>query len=117
MCVDTTIDDLFVDRADHLVLAFDTLLTAMLNWEPLSFGASKHAVVFTNRTAWLIIKPMSKALDVKFYYDEPIEHDRFHKITQYRKKFAHHLRVKSEYEVDDELLELLRMGYDYGMEQ
>ena len=48
-CVSTTIDDLFVDRPDHLVLAFDTLMTLVLHWEPVSFGASEKN--YTKRLA------------------------------------------------------------------
>jgi hypothetical protein len=31
------------------------------------------------------------------------------------KKFYHHIRVKNEDEVDDEVVQLLKKGYDQGL--
>ncbi|MDP5172372.1 MAG: DUF5655 domain-containing protein [Bacteroidia bacterium] len=115
-CVDTTIDDLFADRPDHLVLAFDAILQHVMMWEPNSVGASRYAVVFANSKAWLIVKPMTKELDVKFYHDSPIDHHRIKKVVDYGGKYAHHLRVSEEHEVNGEFLKLLKMGYDYALE-
>jgi hypothetical protein len=44
-----------------------------------SVGASKNAIIFTNRKVWLIIRPMKEKLDVKFYYDESSGRDVFKK--------------------------------------
>ncbi len=116
ICVNTTIDDLFEGRPDHLVLAFDRLLSLVIDWEPMSIGASKHTIVFTNQKAWLIVKPMSKELDVKFYYQEPIEKGLFKKVTHFSGKYAHHIRIREEEDITEEFLEVLRMGYDYAMQ-
>ena len=114
-CVNKTIDDLFLNRPDHLVLAFDKIMTRVLQWEPNSLGPSKHAVVFTNRKAWLILKPMSKELDLKFYYSEPLESPALKKVAATGNKFAHHIRIKDEDEVTDEVLRLLKEGFAFGM--
>lgn len=116
MCSDQTIDDLFADVSDNLVLAFDAIFSTVMNWKPISVGASVHTVVFTNKKAWLIIRPMAKALDVKFYYDEPVDSDAFKKITEYKGKYAHHLRVADASEVTNEVFELLRIGWEFGMQ-
>jgi len=116
MCVDKTIDDIFMEVSDHLVLAFDAIFRVVMEWEPTTAGASVHAVVFTNQRAWLIIKPMSKELDVKFYYGEPIDSDIFKRIAEYKGKYAHHIRIKDEIEVTPEVMDLLRKGWEYGME-
>ncbi|MEM1320346.1 MAG: DUF5655 domain-containing protein [Bacteroidota bacterium] len=116
MCVTKTLDELFENKPDHLLLAFDRLLTSVIDWEMNTVGASVNTVIFTNKKAWLIVRPMSKELDLKFYYHEPIESDRFKKITHYNKKYAHHIRVREEEEITSEVLELLRMGFDYAMQ-
>lgn len=114
-CVNITIDDLFIDRPDHLVLAFDALLNAVMGWEPNHVGASKNTIVFTNKKAWLIVRPMKKELDIKFYHGEPIDDTIFKKITEYRSVYAHHIRIRDEQQLNEHIVELLRKGYDYAM--
>ena len=104
-----------VTASDYLVLAFDAIFNVVMNWEPISAGASVHTVVFTNKKAWMIIKPMAKCLDVKFYNHEPIDSDLFTKITEYKGKYAHHLRLKDDTEINDEIIELIRIGWKWGM--
>lgn len=117
MCVENTIDDIFVKASDPIVLAFDAIFSVVMTWNPITAGASSKSVVFTNKKAWLIIRPMAKALDVKFYYDEPVDSDAFKKITEYKGKYAHHLRIAEESEVTDEVFELLRVGWEFGMRE
>ena len=114
-CVPQDLGRLFLDRPDELVLAFDTLMREVLVWEPNSLGATQNAIVFTNRKAWLIVRPMRKELDVKIYQDEELDHGRIKKIHEYRGVYGHHFRIREEEEVDRELLELLRLGFDYAM--
>ncbi|TRX60574.1 hypothetical protein FNH22_05860 [Fulvivirga sp. M361] len=116
MCTTKDIGELFLGKSDEMVLTFDRIMTEVMLWQPNDLGASIHSVVFTNRKAWLIIKPMKKELDVKFYYSEEIDSPLIKKRTTYPNKFAHHLRVSSELEITAELINLLRMGYDYAMD-
>ena len=73
MCTTKDIGELFLDKPDELVLAFDRIMSEVMQWEPNYMGPSTKAVVFTNKKAWLIIRPMRKELDVKFYYHEELE--------------------------------------------
>lgn len=114
MCVVKDIGELFLDKPDNLVLTFDTLLTAIGNWKPLSYGASVNTIVFTNKKAWLIVRPMSKELDLKIYSNEILESGLIKKTQAFGEIFAYHLRIKEEYEVTSELVALLRKGYDYA---
>lgn len=109
-------DDIFADAPDHLLLAFDRLLQHVMMWEPCTVGPARKSVVFANKSAWLIVKPMAKKLDVKFYYGSPIDHAKISRITEYRGKYAHHIRVSTEEEITTEVLELLKTGYDFAME-
>ena len=115
MCTTRDVGELFLDKSDELVLAFDAIMTTVMGWEPNYMGASIHSVVFTNRKAWLIVKPMKKELDIKFYYPERIDSDQIHRYVAYPNKIAHHLRVKEAYEIDQAVISLLRKGYDYAL--
>lgn len=114
-CGETTLDALFANKPDDLLLAFDTLMMEVINWEPCSLGAAKKAVVFTSKKAWLIVRPMSKVLDVKFYNDQPLESRHIHKIDMWGKKYAHHIRLKNEEELNEEIFKLLRMGHAFSL--
>ncbi len=112
MCTTTTIDDIFIGKPDDLLLAFDKILVGVIDWEPCSVGASTKSIVFTKEKAWLIVRPMAKELDVKFYYPEVLNHPLIKKTSFFRNSYAHHIRVKNEYEVSDEMFSLLRKGYE-----
>ena len=116
-CVSQDIGRLFENKSDELVLCFDTLLNNVLAWEPNFVGVSTNTIIFTSKKAWLIIKPMTKELDLKIYYSERIEDIHIQKITPWGKKFAHHMRIRSENEIDVDLMRLLKMGYDYSTKQ
>jgi Domain of unknown function (DUF5655) len=115
MCTTKTIDDLFANRPDNVVLAFESVLNVTMDWEPQSIGASVNTVIFTNKKAWLIVRPMTKELDLKFYYSEPLDNGMVFKIVNYGKVFAHHIRLKDGNQMTNELIDLLRKGFEYGM--
>lgn len=115
-CTQVDMGELFLGKPDELVMAFDGILMGVADWEPNSVGTAKKAIVFTNKKAWLIIKPMSKELDVKFYNDAPIDSSRFKKITPFGKRFGHHIRIQNETQLDDIFFELLRIGFDHALE-
>lgn len=78
-------------------------------------GAFVHSVVFINKKAWLVIKPMKKLLDVIFYHKDRIDSALIVQTTLYKNKFAHHIRIGSEYEKDITFFKLLRIGFNYAM--
>jgi len=45
---------LFDGKPEALLLAFDKLLIAVIDWDPCSVGATKKAIVFAKEKAWLI---------------------------------------------------------------
>jgi len=112
MCTSKTIDDIFEGKPIDLALAFDELLINVIDWEPCSVGNSVKAIIFAKEKAWLIVKPMSKQLDIKFYLTETLQHPLVVKNSTFGNKTAHHIRIKSAEEVTPELIALLRIGYD-----
>jgi hypothetical protein len=107
--------ELFMDRPDALVLAFDDLLSAVARWEPNSVGTATRSIVFTSHKAWLIVKPMKAELDLKFYHQTPLESSALKKVTAYANKYAHHIRIKDSQQLDGEVLRLLRLGFEYSL--
>ena len=114
-CVKVDIGELFIDKPDELVLAYDTLCQMVMPWQPNSVGATAKAIVFASQKAWLIVKPMKTELDLKFYYSEPIESELIRRRGTMGKKFAHHVRINHEDQISAELLKLLKMGYDFSL--
>ncbi len=108
--------ELFVGKPDELVLAFNAILEGTTHWEPNTIGASINTIVFTSRKAWLIIRPMTKELDVKFYDHEKLESEALKKVSAFGKKYAHHIRLKSAEEVDAEVFRLLKIGHEYSLQ-
>lgn len=115
ICTTKDIGELFVDKPDELVLAFDDNFTVIEKWTPNTYGASVHTIVFTSKKAWLIIRPMKKDLDVKFYAEKAIDDERIFKVQDYNGKFAHHIRIKRPEELDSAFFRLLKIGFEYSL--
>jgi len=113
-CVRVDLDALFADKHPELEYVFDKLLLELYEWGELNFSATKAAIVFVNqRRSWLIIRPLKKALDLKFYLPEA--HDKFPVVkTRYdRSKWEHHIRLQQVEDVDEQVLQLLRQAYAF----
>lgn len=78
-------------------------------------GTARKAIVFTSTKAWLIVRPMTKELDLKFYYGEPLNSGVLKKVQPYNKKFAHHIRIKNENQLNEEVFRLLKKGHEYTL--
>lgn len=115
-CTTFDMGELFLGKPDALVASFDLLLQEVQDWEPMSMGAAKHSIVLTSIKAWLIVKPMKSELDLKFYNSKVLDSGRFKKVTQYNAKYAHHIRISDPMEVDRQLIDLLRIGFDYSLQ-
>ena len=114
-CTNIDMGELFLDKPDELVLVFDDILMGVAAWEPSTVGTAKHAIVFTSKKAWLIIKPMKQELDVKFYNDTPLESRKLKKVSASMGKYAHHIRLRSPNQVDKEVFRLLRIGFEFSL--
>ena len=115
MCTTKDIGELFMGKPDELVICFDDIITLMESWKPNTYGASINTVVFTSKKAWLVVKPMKKELDLKFYYSETLTSPLIHKSYEYSGKQEIHVRINSTKQVNAELIKLLRMGFDFSL--
>jgi hypothetical protein len=114
-CTDKDVGELFLDRPDELVLAYADLIDVISKWQPFSQGTAKHTIVVTSKKAWLIIRPMKKELDLKFYYGEPISSPRIKKISPFGKKFGHHIRIQQSEQLDAVVFDLLKKGFQFSL--
>ncbi|SEQ14881.1 hypothetical protein SAMN05444359_10668 [Neolewinella agarilytica] len=118
MCNDLTVEDLFAGKPDDLQLAFDDVLLAVMDWQPNDVGAAAKAVVFTNTRAWLIVRPMSKLLELSFYTDSILSGPMIHKSgpnMNSKTKFRHSIRISGPGQITPEIVDMLKLGYDYGL--
>ena len=95
-CKQVAIDDLFINKSDEIVLAFDRLLQTVSNWQEVEISATKNCIVFVRNKTFLVAKPMTKFLEIKFYANEPIEDDDLYKCHLWSSKYEGIVRVTNE---------------------
>ena len=116
ICVQKDPYDLVEGKPDNVLLAFDTLMTRLLEWEGCGVDASKNTVLFNvNLRVWLVVRPMKDKLDLGFYYDEELQSPLLHKIDSLGKtRFLHHVRIEDEVELTAEMMDFIRIGFDFA---
>ena len=116
ICVQKDPYDLVEGKPDNVLLAFDTLLTRLLEGEGCGVDASKNTVLFNvNLRVWLVVRPMKDKLDLGFYYDEELQSPLLHRIDSLGKqRFMHHVRIEDEVELTAELMDFLKIGFDFA---
>lgn len=112
ICVKADLDSLFAGKPKELEFMFDKILTEVLDWEGVLVGNTKKAVMFVHRQTFLVIRPMSKFLDVQFYSKEEQPCPPFFKSTKVSKKFENHFRICHLEEVSPLLLKHIKNSYD-----
>ncbi|MFT6334712.1 MAG: hypothetical protein ACI86M_001625 [Saprospiraceae bacterium] len=60
---------------------------------------------------------MSKKLDLKFYHSEYIQSPYIKKFSLWGKKWAHRILINDADQIDEDLLRLLKIGFDFAMGQ
>ena len=98
-CKEVDIDDLFVKKSDEIVLAFDRILQVVGEWEDVDISATKNCVVFVKNKTFLVVKPMTKFLEVKFYSNEIIEDDSLYKFHLWSSKYEGIIRLENELQI------------------
>ena len=109
-CAEVSIDSLFEGKPPELELIFDKILAEVALWEGVEVSASKNCVVFVHRQTFLLVRPMAKELDLKFFLPEKHHYPPVKKIKQERKKWAHHIRLRRLDELTPEVFRLIRQS-------
>lgn len=115
MCGQYDMDALFEGKPDELLLIFDKLLVELIDWPEMAVAASVNTIIFTTKTTFLVVRPMSKLMDIKFYSDKEIHHPLIHKSDSYRGKFYYHVRIDSVEAMTASFFSLIKEGYHYSM--
>jgi hypothetical protein len=103
---------LFEGRAPELLLVFDKILAEVADWPKVLIGVTPNCIVFTRRVDFLIIRPMKKWLDIKFYSAVAHAEKPVIKSAAVGKKFANHIRVATLDDLRPALFVYIRASYD-----
>jgi hypothetical protein len=110
-CKEVVIDDLFVKKNDEVVLAFDRLLQMVADWEGVEISGTKNCIVFVRNKTFLVAKPMTKCLEIKFYADKQIEDEELYKCHLWNSKYECILRIQNENELKPRHTQFFKNSY------
>ena len=110
-CVKVTIDSLFEGKAKELVFVFDKLLSEIVDWENVAVSATQNCIVFVHNQTFLIIRPMKKELDLKFYSAKQQEEEPIFKSIFYSGRFQNHIRVSKLEDLTQTVLRYIKQSY------
>jgi len=111
-CARVSLDSLFDGRPPELVLVFDKILAEVADWDGVLVGTTPNCIVFTHRLTFLIIRPMKKELDIKFYSKAAHPEKTVLKSVAIGKKFENHIRIAELDDLRPALFVYLRESYD-----
>ena len=110
-CKKIEIDELFVDKSDEIVLAFDTILQQVSSWENVEISATKNCVVFAKNKTFLVLKPMRKCLEAKFYSNTFLDDEALYKCSVWNSKFEGNMRFKNEKQLSQKLFDYVKKSH------
>ena len=110
-CVKVSIDSLFDGKAQELVLVFDKLLSEIIDWENVAVSATKNCILFVHHQTFLIIRPMKKQLDLKFYSENEQAEFPIIKSIFYSGKYQNHIRISSFSELTTIVYTRIKQSY------
>jgi hypothetical protein len=110
-CKEVAIDDLFINKSDEIVLAFDRLLLTVADWEDTEISGTKNCIVFVRNKTFLVAKPMTKCLEIKFYSNELIEDDELYKCHLWNSKYEGIVRIQNENQLKPKHFQYFKNSY------
>lgn len=111
-CARVSLDSLFHGRPPELVLVFDKILAEVAGWEDVLVGTTPNCIVFTRRLTFLVIRPMKKELDIKFYSKAPHPEKPVLKSVASGNKFENYIRIALLDDLRPQLFLYLRESHD-----
>jgi hypothetical protein len=111
-CARVSLDSLFEGRSAELVLVFDKILAKVADWPKVLIGVTPNCIVFTRRVGFLIIRPMKKELDLKFYSKVLHPEKPVIKSVATGNKFENHIRISQLDDIRPGLFVYLRESYE-----
>ncbi len=110
-CKEVAIDDLFLNKSDEIVLIFDKLLAYLSSFENIEISATKNCIVFVRNKTFLVAKPMTKCLEIKFYANEPIDDNELYKCHLWSSKYEAILRLRTVNEFKEKHFQYFNNSY------
>ena len=111
-CKHVALDDLFVNKSDEVLLVFDRLLEQVSSLDNVEISGTKNCVVFVRNKTFLVTKPMTKWLEIKFYSEKFIFDDEdINKCEIWGSKYAVIIRIKNEEELKQKHFEYFKNSY------
>ena len=83
----------------------------MVEWPDVIVSASQNCIVFVHNKTFLIIRPMKKELDIKFYTSSEQSEPPVRKSTAYGGKYENHIRLARLEELDQTIFALIKQSY------
>ncbi|MGL2993894.1 DUF5655 domain-containing protein [Flavobacterium sp. TSSA_36] len=111
-CVKVDMDSLFENKAPILISIFDKLLFEIADWQNVNISTTKNCIVFVKNQTFLIIRPMKKELDIKFYLPNFSDEFPIHKCVEYSGKFETHIRVSELEQISPQVFKLIKTSYN-----
>ncbi|BAU52418.1 DUF5655 domain-containing protein [Mucilaginibacter gotjawali] len=110
-CARVSVDSLFKGKSEELVLVFDKLLAEVTDWKDVIVSTTPHCIVFVHRKTFLVIRPMQKVLDIKFYSLTAQNSHPIINSTLYAGKYANNIRIKTTDELTPQVFKLIYQSY------
>ena len=110
-CKQVDMDELFEGKSDAIVLMFDTILQQVADWEDVEVSATKNCIVFVRNKTFLVLKPMTKWLEVKFYSNSLIDDAILHKCGAWNSKFEGVARFYNEDQISPAFFQYFKNSY------
>ena len=111
-CKRVSLDALFEGRSEELILVFDKILAEVSEWPKVLISTTPNCIIFYRRTGFLVIRPMKKWLDIKFYSSVAHKEKLVIKSVPAGKKSENHIRLTTLDELKPGIFVYLRESYD-----
>jgi len=111
-CKRVSLDTLFEGRSEELILVFDKILAEVADWPKVLISTTPNCIVFYRRNGFLVIRPMKKWLDIKFYSKVAHKDKPVIKSIAAGKEFENHIRLTNLDELKPGIFICLRESYE-----
>jgi hypothetical protein len=110
-CVKVSINSLFEGKAEELSFVFDKMLAEITEWENVAVSATQNCIVFVHNQTFLVIRPMKKQLDLKFFSETELEELPVIKSIFYSGRYSNHIRIAALDELTKTVYTLIKKSY------
>ena|ERR1700722_17154809 len=110
-CARISIDSLFDGKPAELVLVFDKILAEVADWSDVLVSTTPNCIVFVHRKTFLVIRPMQKVLDVKFYSENAQTGHPIVQSTLYSGKYTSNVRLKTLDDLTPQVFKFIHQSY------